>query len=129
MRNLRTSEIGGGTVRRRFKMGGEWVIPGTTLTAEQLRAMRLQNRNALVETGAIDVWPAQAKLDAGAAAARASEPAEPPRHDPVDGLETWIIPVPGGYDVMRGRRLNIAPMKKVDAKKLATGGGSPATEH
>lgn len=118
MRNLNTDEIGGGIVRRRFQMGDVVKVPGDRLTQEEARGMAVANRNAMVASGMLDLYPA----DIHTIQAPASDPNAPP-------LEVYIMPVEGGFDVVEGRRLNPEPIKKVsEAKALAQTARTPTTQ-
>lgn len=111
---LRLEEIGGGIVRRTFKLGDRNVMSGERLDVETLAHMPAANRNALIESGKISVWP----KDGGViAAARVTAPA------PAEGARRFIINKGfGNFAVVEGHQLNDAPLDKAAAEALAAEG-------
>jgi hypothetical protein len=91
--------IGGGVVRRRIGVaGGDGVLAGTRLTREQVLAMPVANRRAMISTGHISVWPLNEQV----------------------GGERFAVHLGfGKYDVVEGRKLNAEPLTKEQAEALA----------
>lgn len=101
--------IGGATVRRPFTLGaGEarrTLRAGDELTREEVLAIPVRNRNALVAIGSMAAWPMHPQ---------AGEPdgAHQPQRFAVHRGQ-------GRYDVIEGYLLNPEPLTKADADKLA----------
>src|SRR5436189_45618 len=57
MFQMRAEEIGGAVVRRTFTSGNKRLMPGTTLTREEVLAFPTLNRNSLAEKRYIDLFP------------------------------------------------------------------------
>ena len=102
MRGLaKTSEIGGGIVRRLFTSGDTKMFAGTLLTPAQIEGMA--NRRALIRNGAIDIWPA--------APAPLADAGKRERH--VVGAKG------GGFHVVEGRTISDTPMTRARAEEIA----------
>jgi hypothetical protein len=94
--------IGGGVVQQTFRMGEKHLYAGAKLTREQIVRMPAQNRNSLIETGRIMVWPRDAT---------AAQDAE---------SQCFVAPLGfGRYNVIQGRKLNDAPLNREEAHRLA----------
>lgn len=112
---MRLEEIGGGVVRRTFKMGDRNVLSGEKIDAATLAKMPAANRNALIESGRISVWPKNGDVTPGAPQ-RAVAP-------PVEGSQRFVINKGfGKFSVVEGRLLNDAPLDKAGAEALAAEG-------
>lgn len=98
---IRTQDIGGGYVRRRFSRGTEAMTPGQQLTREEILAFPHANRQSLVDNGYVDIYPPSAEQLAA------------PRQRFVAGGSF------GRFDVYEGRKLNDAPLSKAEALALA----------
>lgn len=98
--SLAFSNIGGGVVRRRFTMaGGRAAMMGEILSAAEVRAIPPRNLRALLDSNALEVWPA------------APEQAAPERH---------VVHIGRGlYDVFEGRKLNAEPVSREEAEAIA----------
>lgn len=95
-------DIGGARVRRVFTRGSRHLRGGDMLSGDEVRAIPVANRRALIDAGYIEVWP-----KSGEAAGSAGE-----RHIVHRGK--------GQFDVIAGVKLNAEPMSKEDAEELAT---------
>lgn len=104
---LRDADIGGGTVRRTFRMGTEQVRMGRPLTEAEIMTMPVANRRALIDKGMIIVYPRTPVVPSG------------------DGERHVVARGFGKYDVIEGHKLNDKPLTKDAARALA---GVPA-EH
>jgi hypothetical protein len=115
------STIGGGRVTRPFKSlqiepSGRNLRVGRELTAEQIMAIPIKNRRALVERGWIEVWAAKRH-------ARATPtPAGVDRHVVQVGFGRHIF-----YNVIEGVKVNDTPLTKEEAMAMA-GKTEPETE-
>ena len=97
-----SKEIGGGLVRRPFRVDGEMLPINTRLTPEQIEAW--PNRRALINNGSIAVFPPDPAAANGA------------RH---------IVHNGGGrFDVIAGHKLNDSPLTREQAEELAAAGGN-----
>jgi len=98
------SAIGGGIVRRTFTLGERVMKTGDMLTRAEVLAIRIANRNSLIDHGKIEIY-----------AANPNEIAEPG--------ERHVVRAPGVgsrlYDVIEGRKLNSEPLTREDAEALA----------
>lgn len=95
---LRHEDIGGGKVRQGFRMGAEFVRPGTILTREQILAIPYQNRVALI-TRFIEVWPKEAS--------------------PPENLRRFMVHMGAGkFNVIEGVQLNDEPLSKEEAEEM-----------
>jgi hypothetical protein len=102
---LHPDNIGGGRVERTFTFGGRRLNRGDTLTREEIIGMPASNRNALIETKHLMVWPPHVMVDAG---------------------ELHVINLGfGRYDVIRGTKVNEAPLDREAAYQMA---GKPTPE-
>jgi hypothetical protein len=102
MRAPHIDQIGGGTVQRTFRMGLRQVFAGHKLTRDDLARMPTQNRNSLIETGHVIVWPRDAAVSAPA------------------GTQRFVSPRGfGKYDVIEGRKLNAEALSREAAYELA----------
>lgn len=89
--------IGGGVVRRSFLLGDRRVTAGTPLARDQILAMPVANRKALIENGFIEVYPMRAG-------------------------ERFISPAAKGlYHVVEGQRITTEPLPRDQAEQLASG--------
>lgn len=99
------ADIGGARVRRAFRRGDDTLRGGHMLSAAEVVAIAPANRRALIEAGFLEVYP----------------------RGPVESLgvgsdaEQHIVHLGGGkYDVIKGVKLNEAPLTKDEAEELAT---------
>lgn len=94
---IHPDQIGGGRVERTFSYGGRRLVRGDMLTREQIVAMPAANRNALIETKHLLVWPPG-----------------------IGGGEKFVQALGfGRYNVIQGRKLNDAPIDRETAHRLA----------
>jgi hypothetical protein len=100
---MRQDEIGGGIVRRTFRMGTNYVPANTRLTPEQVFSIRPANRQALIDKGFIVVWPKGGDAPA------------------IAGKKFAVHRGAGLYDVYEGRKLNDEPLSREEAELLVTG--------
>lgn len=96
---LADNEIGGGRVRRLFSFGDKTLRAGHDLTGDQVRAIPVANRRALIDSGYLDIWP------------KMTLP-ETERHIVDRGK--------GKFDVIAGVKLNAEPLMRDAAEELAT---------
>lgn len=97
-------EIGGGRVRRPFTKGGEKLLAGHEMTAEEIYAIPITNRRVLIEKGFLQVWPCS---EVGR---KPRLPANAKRH---------IVPLGfGRYDVVEGVKLNDGPIDAAEVERL-----------
>ncbi len=96
----KADQIGGGVVRRAFRMGERYLLAGTKLTADEVMSINRPNRAAMIDNGMLAVWP--------------------PSGD-ARGKRYAIHTGGGGYDVIEGRKLNDKPLTREEAKALAEG--------
>ncbi len=112
---MQIQDIGGGIVRRTFKLGDRNVMSGEKLDVATLAKMPAANRNALIESGKISVWPKNGDVTTGAPQ-RAAAP-------PVEGSQRFVINKGfGKFSVVEGVLLNDAPLDKAGAEALAAEG-------
>ena len=98
-------QAAGAIVRRAFRSGDTVVPPNTILSAAELAAMPISNRRCLASAGNIDVFPIVFD-DAG--------------HD------LFLMHIGHGrFDVIEGRRLNVEPLTKDEARALLAERRSP----
>jgi hypothetical protein len=83
-------------------MGDRYLMAGTVLTGDEVRAIRPTNRSSLIDKNFIAVWPVDASQFAGPPAVR---------HVVPRGF--------GRYDVVEGRKLNDEWLDKEAAFALA----------
>lgn len=96
-------DLGGGRVRHVFTMGGKSLKAGVELTRDEVLSIREANRNALMDAGYLEVWPAPKAVVA-----------DMPRH---------IVHRGGGaYDIIAGVKLNSEPLTKDEAEELVAVG-------
>jgi len=101
------ADIGGARVRRVFTARGQVIKAGKHLSADEVLAMPLANRRALIDAGHLEVYPKSSP-------AAKSEPET--RH---------IIKVGDGqYDVIAGNKVNPKPVSRDEAYRLAGKNGS-----
>jgi hypothetical protein len=98
---LRNDDIGGGKVIQGFRMGGEYVRPGTILSREQILGIPYANRASLMARF-IEVWPREA-----------GKP---------EGTARFIVRVGTKYNVIEGVVLNAEPLEKEEAEELKNSG-------
>ena len=104
---LADHDIGGAVVRRTFSISGRRVRGGENLSRSEVLSMPSVNRNALIETGYMDVFPVTAQLNAMTA--------------PLSDAERHVVHVGRGqFDVIIGHKLNDKPLSKEEAEELAT---------
>lgn len=94
---MRNDLIGGGAVKRRFRIGAREVLAGDRLSAADVLAIPENNRRALIDSHYLETWPAAAP--------------DGERHVVRTGRDT--------YDVVEGHRVNAAPLSLDEAKALA----------
>lgn len=98
--DIAEQDIGGARVRRRFSRGKEALLAGRILSADEVRAIPVANRRALIEAGFIEVYPQGPVTTVG---------------------ERHLVHLGRGqYDVIQGVRLNDKPLSKDEAEDLAT---------
>jgi hypothetical protein len=101
---LRDAEIGGGIVRRLFTRDGQALKAGTRLTREEILAMSINNRRALIRNGALDIYP---PLPAAAPSAG----------------QRFALHIGGGrYEVISGSKLTAEPVTKDEAQAILDAG-------
>jgi hypothetical protein len=93
---IQAENIGGAVVRRTFKLGDKHVFSGHPLTRDQVLAIPVTNRRALVEKGQIEIFP---------------RPQGWSKHVVSTGF--------GRYDVIEGLRINSDPLTREEAYALA----------
>lgn len=94
-------ELGGGFVRLSFTAAGKRLKAGEPLTVAQIEGFA--NRRRLIDAGFIAVYPPR-----------------PAVADDAD-IERHIVHLGRGqYDVIKGVRLNDAPVSKEEAEEIAT---------
>jgi hypothetical protein len=91
-------------VRRRFNAAGRDVLPGTTLSIEEVKAFPNRNLRALVDANFLDLFPIA-------------------DNDILTGAMHVIHRGSGRYDVIRGHVLNAEPLTREAAEAMA---GDPA---
>ena len=96
--NLNIDQVGGGVVRRSFSSGGKRIASGARLSAEEIKAMPVANRQALIDKRFIEVFP----KDIAAAGER---------HVVSAGF--------GKYNVIEGKKLTEFPVSKQEADAIA----------
>ena len=96
----KTSEIGGGIVRRLFTFGDTKMFAGMILTPAQIESMA--NRRALIRNGTIDIWPA--------APAPLADAGKRERH--IVGAKG------GGFHVVEGRTITDTPISRARAEDM-----------
>lgn len=103
MFQMPASQIGGAIVRRTFSCGDRQLRNGERLSAEQVLAMPISNRNALVDKKYMDLFPKGG--DASGAAASG---------------ERFVISMGfGKYMVIEGRKITDGPIDREQAYALA----------
>jgi hypothetical protein len=102
---LPDTQIGGAYVRRRFDLGPRTMTAGETLTAEQVLAIPKRNRQALINLGKIELYPAS----------------------PVAaGSRRFAIHMGmGRFDVIEGHKLNAVPMSREEAEAMLPAADRP----
>ena len=99
---MREEEIGGGIVRRGFRRGDTYLKAGYTLSGDEIRAIPHANRQALIDSHFLELFPLPANM--------------PP---PVPGERFIVRRGETSYDVIEGRRLNREPLSEDAAMELA----------
>ena len=95
------ADIGGGRVRRPFTRAGKYLKPGTELSRDEILAMPHANRQALIDSTYLEVWPA-------------------PKVSPIEGASRHVISRGfARFDVIYGVKLNKEPLTKDEADALA----------
>lgn len=118
--NIPEDMIGGARVMRRIERPElqAW-LAGTELTADQVKAIPLSNRRALIDNGHIVVMP-RAVLDE----------TRPDNGLPAEPGERFPVHEGGGrWSVYEGRKLNENPLSKDEAEALAAGLPQKGTHH
>jgi hypothetical protein len=101
-------DIGGARVRRVFTMRGEFLKAGHHLKVDEVLAIPIANRRALIDAGFLEIYP---------------RGAPPSKHNE----ERFIIRTKGDhdkFDVIAGHKLNQSPLTRVEADRLAGRNGS-----
>lgn len=99
MLEIAESDIGGARVRMGFMRNGERLKAGTHLTAEEVIAIRLPNRRALIESNFLELY---LKTPSG---------------------KRYIVGIgKDKYNVIEGRILNEEPLTRQQADKLVDEG-------
>jgi hypothetical protein len=99
-------DIGGARVRRVFSRNGESLKANRHLSADEVLAIPIANRRALVDAGYLEVYPRSSP------AKRANE-------------ERFVIRVGNDkFDVIAGNKVNDTPLTRAEADRLA-GRGPP----
>lgn len=100
MLDINDHDVGGARVRRTFTRSGETMRMGQMLSAAEVLAIPITNRRALSDSNFIEVFP----------------------RGPLESVgENHIVHLGRGqFDVIRGVKLNAAPLTKDDAEELAT---------
>jgi len=96
-------EIGGAIVRRPFTRHGVYLRGGDRLSGDEVRAIPIANRSALIDSHFLEVFPTSGYL--------------PPSDGP-NGELYMVHRGAGMYDVIEGRRLNDEPLEKEAAEAL-----------
>ena len=87
--------VGGGIVRRPFTSGALAFKAGQQLARDQILAIPVANRNALIGSGMIEVFPVAANA------------------------ERYLVPAAKGlFHVVEGRRVTAEPLSKDEAEAL-----------
>lgn len=87
--------IGGALVRRPLEMGGKRYRVGDTLARDQVLAIPKANRDAMISSGMIEVWPLGGQG------------------------ERYLVPAAKGlYHVVEGKRVTTDPLPKNEAEAL-----------
>ena len=98
-------DIGGARVRRVFTMRGKFMKANRRLSADEVLAIPIANRRALIEGQFLEVYP------------------RPSKHNE----ECFIIRTKGDhdkFDVIAGHKLNTKPLTRAEADRLAGRNGS-----
>lgn len=106
MTPMKGHEMAGGIVRRSFSLGERKMMQGQHITGDELRAMPVANRNALIENRFIEV-----QRDVGDADGR-------PRERVV--MEMAGTKVPKRFYVMEGVRINKKLLSEEEAQAIAS---------
>lgn len=97
MLEIADKDIGGARIARTFTIDGKQTKRGDQLTAEEVLAIRIPNRRALIDSNFIEVYPKA----------------------PIAGGERFMVGVgKNQYNVIEGRVLNADPLTREEAEKL-----------
>lgn len=96
-------EIGGAIVRRPFTRHGVYLRGGDRLTADEVRAIPIANRSALIDSHFLELFPT---------------PEFALTSLPMPADRFMVHRGAGMYDVIEGRRLNDEPLAKEAAEAL-----------
>ena len=92
------NDIGGARVRRTFTRNGEQLKGGHQLTADEVLSIAYQNRQALIDSNFIEVYP---------------------KAMTIEDSERFIVGIgKDKYNVIAGRVLNESPLTRDQAEKL-----------
>lgn len=94
---IRNEDIGGARVRRTFNSNGRQLMGNEYLSAEEVLAIPVANRRALIDSSYIEVFP---KANVGGERVMLS------------------LGKDKGYNVIEGRMLNEEPLTREEAEKL-----------
>ena len=94
------ADIGGARVRRVFSMRGEHLQANRHLSADEVLAIPISNRRALIDAGFLEVYP---------------------KRSPVKHVNEarFVIRTGDKFDVIVGHKLNTEPLSRPDADRLA----------
>jgi len=101
---MREEEIGGALVCRPFQRGKAWLKGGDELSGDEVRAIPIANRRALIDSHFLELFPVPSHF---------VPPAPPP------GDRFIVRRAHDSYDVIEGRRLNDEPLTEKAAMALA----------
>lgn len=110
-------QIGGARVVRQFRMNGDIVRVGTTMTREQVMAMNAVNRAHLLDRFLL-VWP-KPVVGLASAADLGAGPAERVTHSAESSRFVVPLGFGRGYDVVEGVKLNQKAVDRETAFALA----------
>ena len=94
------TDIGGARVRRVFSMRGEQVQANRHLSVDEVLAIPIANRRALVDAGFLEVYPKRS----------------PAKHV---NEARFVIRTGDKFDVIAGHKLNTEPLSRPEADRLA----------
>jgi hypothetical protein len=100
------ADIGGARVRRVFSMRGEMVKANRHLSVDEVLAIPIANRRALVDAGYLEVYPKSSSAKR------------------VDDARFVIRTGADKFDVIAGHKLNSEPLSRAEADRLAGRGTS-----
>jgi hypothetical protein len=97
------ADIGGARVRRMFSMRGEQVQMNRHLSADEVLAIPIANRRALIDGGFLEVYPKRS----------------PAKHMNEARFVIRVSKEKEEFDVITGYKLNDKPLSRVEADRLA----------